>query len=109
MEFSLILWGALGGLLPDIIRFIKNRFSGEFKGFYRSAAYWIGLLLLSCLGGLVVFLLKPEEIIYALGMGYCAPNLLTSILSKQIPVSSTQGFKEQQSLRKINLRHWWSV
>ncbi|MCK4464403.1 MAG: hypothetical protein KAU83_01730 [Bacteroidales bacterium] len=66
------------------------------------------MLLLSCLGGLVVFLLKPDEIIYALGMGYCAPDLLTSILSEKIPVSSTQEFKEQGA-RKINIWHWWSV
>lgn len=108
MDTSLILWGAFGGLLPDIIRLVKNRFTGEFAEFYRSTAYWTGLILSSFLGGLVVFLLKPQDIIYALSLGYFAPKIITSILSHHVPASAKQELTESDQ-GKIKIWHWWSV
>jgi hypothetical protein len=58
-EFSLglVALGAFGGILPDAIRFARNRQQG-FPGWFRKIGYWVGLAVLVALGALAAWLGK---------------------------------------------------
>lgn len=80
-----ILYGLIGGLLPDVIRMINNRYNPSLPNYFKSVNFYIGLVLLILLGGGAAYLLKPDGIIETLAVGYSAPQLVSSILAQKTP------------------------
>jgi hypothetical protein len=77
---QLIVWGCVGGVLPDAIRLIKGRYN-DTPGYLKAPMFWVGLLLLIGLGGFVAWLAGAKEIKEALAYGYGGPEVLTRLLS----------------------------
>lgn len=71
--------GVLGGLLPDLIRFVKGRHKG-FPDWFSQPGYWVGLLILLVLGGIAAWLGQPSQWKQALAMGYAAPEVLSRLV-----------------------------
>lgn len=80
---STLLYGFLGGLLPDVIRLISNRHNPELPAYLKSVNFYLGLVLLVLLGGGAVYLLQPTGTLEALSIGYSAPQLVSSLLAQK--------------------------
>jgi hypothetical protein len=105
-DFTIFLLGCVGGLLPDAIRFVKDRYNKKIADYLSFPQFWGGLALLVLLGGFTAWVLGAKDWLVALGYGFIAPELLSAILSKQpggttLPVPSKGG-------KTFNLRAWWA-
>ena len=76
----IIVWGCVGGVLPDLVRFIKGRYK-DTPDYLKSPMFWVGLLLLIGLGGFVAWLGGAKEVKEALAYGYGGPEVLSRLLS----------------------------
>src|SRR5262245_6856288 len=70
-EFSTTFFtlGAVGGLLPDAIRFAKGRHKG-FPEWFLYWGYWFGLAMLVVLGGLAAWLGEAQNWKSAIALGF---------------------------------------
>lgn len=82
MENEAILFGALGGMLPDIMRIIENRYSNKFPDYISKPAFWAGFALLIAIGALIAGISKPEGIEQSLALGYAAPKIISELAGK---------------------------
>jgi hypothetical protein len=103
MDFThVIVWGCVGGVLPDVVRLIKGRF-GDIPGYLKSPMFWVGLVLLVALGGFVSWLGTAKEVKEALAFGYAGPEGLSRLLGvKEEPGQQDRGAGSFQ------LRRFWS-
>jgi hypothetical protein len=107
MGGEMLMWGCLGGLIPDTLRILAARHDGP-PAFLFSFFFWLSLIILAALGGLVSYLLNPVRIIDALAIGYAAPGIISRALSK--PGDETvvaRGASAKPSMIG-NVRSWWS-
>jgi hypothetical protein len=79
-----ILWGCLGGVLPDGLRLVGARY-GAPPEYLKRAFFWFSLSLLIGVAALTVFLLSPSRIIDAIALGFSAPEILSSVLASKKP------------------------
>jgi hypothetical protein len=79
-----VLWGCLGGILPDVLRVIGVR-HGDAPDYLKRGFFWLSLLLLVGVAALTAFLLAPSRIIDAIALGFSAPEILSSALAKKGP------------------------
>lgn len=102
-NLTIALVGCLGGLLPDVLRLIKNRYKATLPAYLKRAPFWTGLALQVLLGGVTTWLLGADKASYALVVGYAAPQLITQLvagaLTKKEPVdrgASAAGSKARE-------------
>ena len=107
MEFNLgmFLIGCVGGLLPDVLRLIRNRYNKKLGGYLKRAHFWVGLFLLIAVGGLTAWVLQATTIKDALIYGFAAPELLSKLLSEatgpDIDLVTKGG-------NRFSIRKWWA-
>jgi hypothetical protein len=130
------LCGALGGLLPDILRIIRGRHKAEVPAYFGKPMFWVGLVLAMVVGGLTADLLNADRAYTAIALGYAAPDILEKALSKEAeskvkavtpagtelelvtigPVSETINVAtlteptpvDERQRGQFDLRRWWS-
>jgi hypothetical protein len=81
---EIVLWGCLGGALPDVLRLIGDRYRGA-PAYLRQWFFWASLALLVGLAGLATYLLSPSRIIDAVAIGFSAPEILSNALGAKKP------------------------
>jgi hypothetical protein len=97
VDMMFIALGAVGGLLPDAIRFAKQRQEG-FPEWFRKIGYWVGLLVLVALGAFAAWLGQATNWQSALAMGFGAPELISRVLGSEKAQDRGNGFP---------VRRWW--
>ena len=104
IPWTMILIGGAGGLIPDILRIIKNRYEPGLPDYLGSFTFWTGLLLLVILGGLAAWLGEAANVKQALAYGFAAPEFISRILSSggATPVAAKGDVQ-------FSLRQWWSL
>jgi hypothetical protein len=98
-DIALVALGALGGLLPDAVRFAKKRQEG-FPGWFRKPGYWVGLAVLVVLGALAAWLGQASNWQAAIAMGFTAPEVITRLFGSDS--AQTRG------VGGFNIFRWWS-
>lgn len=101
-ELIYVLLGCLGGVLPDIIRIIKNRYKLSIPEYLKTGSFWLGFLLMVLIGGLAAWVFSPTSAREAIVYGYAAPQLFSSLVAKEIRHSR---IKDQN----ISIRSWWAL
>jgi hypothetical protein len=101
---SLILFGCLGGLLPDVLRLIRSRYDGALPAYLRSGAFWLGLALLAVVGGFTAWLAGATEIQQALAYGFGAPEVISRLAAN--PRSAERALP--RGAPSFSLRSWWA-
>lgn len=127
MDNMVFLYGLAGGLLPDAIRIINNRYNPQLPEYMKSVNFYVGIVLLVLLGGGAAYLLKADSVVDALAMGYSAPQIVSSFLSQkanqiappQIPADGGDvnarggGLLETPAVPggtgEPTLRSWWGM
>jgi hypothetical protein len=107
MEFnlSMFLLGCAGGLLPDVLRLVRNRYNKKFGGYLKRIQFWVGLVLLVAVGGLTVWILHATTIKDALIYGFAAPEILSKLLSEAVTPGSDVVTKGGG---KFKIPKWWA-
>jgi purine-cytosine permease-like protein len=100
------LYGAIGALLPDVIRIIKDRHNVQLPPYLKSLNFYLGLLFAVALGAAVAWLLAPSDVKAALAYGFGAPEIITRMLSK---APSPAGAAAAASVGPRSVRRWWAV
>jgi hypothetical protein len=103
-HWTMILIGCAGGLIPDVLRIIKNRYEPKVPEYLRSVTFWLGLLLLVIMGGLAAWLGEAANVKQALAYGFAAPEFISRILS-----GGEAGADATQGGGKLSLREWWKL
>lgn len=100
------LFGAIGALLPDVIRIIKDRHNAELPPYLKSLNFYIGLLFAVALGAGVSVALAPADLKAALAYGFGAPEIVTRLLSE--PAVAKAAAAPPHPPRRT-LRRWWAI
>lgn len=101
LNWTLVSFGAVGGLLPDLVRFVRNRQKG-FPDWFKKLGYWVALVCLVALGGFVAWLGGAGTWKAALAMGYAAPEIITKLVSNDSP--DLRGSRDG----RFDVRRWWA-
>ena len=91
-----LLYGLIGGAIPDLLRIINNRYQLSLPGYLKSINFYVGFIFLLILGMVTVQLLQANSITEALSYGYSAPQVISGLLGN---MSKTQKIgKEKRSM-----------
>jgi len=101
---QVVLFGALGALLPDALRIIKDRYNPGLPPFLKSGNFWLGLVLAVALGAGVAVLAHPADVKTALAFGFGAPEIITRLLSTPPPTGPVAAADAPRTRRT-----WWAV
>lgn len=96
--------GCVGGLLPDILRVIKNRHDNSLPSYLKRVNFWLGVVLMVALGGFATWLLEATDAKEAVTFGFAAPQVISSLVAGSKGVVD-RGAKEPG---KFGLRTWWA-
>jgi hypothetical protein len=104
---QIVAWGCVGGLFPDILRFVKGRYEkpGEF---YKYWNFWLGLFLLVALGGLAAWLAGATDVKGALAYGFAAPEVIAKLFSQQGGSAAVDRGEALDTQDGFSLRRWWT-
>ncbi len=114
MDF--LTYAIIGGLIPDIIRIIKNRY-GALPDYLKNLNFYIGLVLMVGLGVFAVYLKQPADKIEAIAIAFSAPQVVSSLLGNKLKTPNHDA-NEQVSFMELKenkvsggvvsfLRNWW--
>ena len=99
-----VLWGCLGGLLPDVLRPIGLRYKGA-PDYLTKSFFWFGMVLLVAVAGLTAYLLSPTRIIDAIALGFSAPEILSKALGANVPRQKIVKKRDYTSDGLTHYRH----
>lgn len=104
---SLFLLGCLGGLLPDILRLIRNRRKIKIPAYLRTLNFWVGTILLVAVGGLTAWILSAETAKDALIYGFASPQILSQLAVSARSERVERGGGEKERDTSFSLLKWW--
>lgn len=104
---SLFLLGCLGGLLPDILRLIRNRHKIKIPAYLRTLNFWVGTILLVAVGGLTAWILSAETAKDALIYGFASPQILSQLAASARTERVERGGGEEERDTSFSLLKWW--
>jgi len=91
-----LLYGLIGGAIPDLLRIINNRYQLSLPAYLKSINFYIGFIFLLVLGMVTVQLLQANSITEALSYGYSAPQVISGLLGNMSKSQKTG--KEKRSM-----------
>ena len=96
-----IIFGCLGGLLPDILRIIKSRYKSKIPQYLTRFNFWLGIILLVIIGGLTAWLMGAEGPKEAIAFGFAAPEVISKLAAKSVETVDRGEIP-------FRLRQWWA-
>ncbi len=91
-----LLYGLIGGAIPDLLRIINNRYQLSLPAYLKSINFYLGFIFLLVLGMVTVQLLEANSITEALSYGYSAPQVISGLLGNMSKTQKTG--KENRSM-----------
>lgn len=82
-DVSMFLFGCCGGLLPDVLRFIKNKGQDDVFEDLGKVKYWVVLILQVALGGFAAYLMSTASVKDAIIVGFTAPEVIGALVAKK--------------------------
>lgn len=117
-----LVLGAIGGILPDVLRILKVVRSGQPVTGVFGWRLWVSLIILVPIGAFVAWLLDASSAMQALACGFSGPDLLSKILSDNSnlpPIASRKldidrgdaplAGGEETGPPGGGLRTWWAI
>ena len=104
-EWQFILLGAIGGLIPDIVRLTKNWDTIPATVTLWEIAFYQSLFLLAFPGGFAAWLFAAATAKEAVGIGIAAPTLLSQLGAEEAHYFLADG----QGRMWRRLQAWWAM
>lgn len=104
LNWTTIIFGCVGGLIPDILRIIQNRHNTRLPDYLKTGSFWLGLILLFLLGGFVAWLAGASTVKDALAFGFGGPEIISKLLSEPKPAPPPV-----KGAASLSLRSWWAA
>jgi purine-cytosine permease-like protein len=107
-----VVCGFVGGLIPDLLRFIRSRFSLKTANYLKSPKYWLSLLCMALLGAFVAWIFAAEDAKAAIAYGFAAPEIITRLASEkqgQLALTGAEPRRPEKGPEKLSLRSWWGT
>jgi hypothetical protein len=111
---TMVALGCAGGLLPDVIRLVKNRGNSAVPNYLKVPMFWVGFVLLIAIGGFAAWLLGAQDAKQAVAFGYAAPELLSNLGAepkgagqKKMPGDIDRDRLVKPHSEPFSLRRWW--
>lgn len=101
---KLILLGAVGGFLPDILRIVAAGREGTVPAFLGKGIFWVSLVLLAGIGALVVWVFGAASPKEALALGFGGPELISRLVGS---IGQTDRTGEEGPQPGLTLSDWW--
>ncbi|MFM7089368.1 MAG: hypothetical protein ACKOZZ_01025 [Bacteroidota bacterium] len=107
-----LVFGLVGGAIPDLLRLINNRYQLQIPAYLKSVNFYMGFFFLLILGMVTVQLLDAKSITEALSYGYAAPQIISGLLGnlaktpKNLKTRRDIGPAENK-LGKMDLFEFW--
>lgn len=101
MNLTIVALGVLGGLIPDLLRFLRYKYKKNFPNYLRYPTFWIGLIIALALGGFTAWILSATTPLQAVACGFSAPEILTRVLA-------ASADEIDRGPAKFDLRKWWA-
>ncbi|SFT82710.1 hypothetical protein [Paraburkholderia aspalathi] len=98
-----IVWGAVGAVLPDMIKLVRKRFQDR-PTYVRKPWYWLNVVILAGLGVLVVAWRDPADWKDAIAFGAAAPAFFEQIFARDN--DEHLGAEERLNVFE-RIRRWW--
>ena len=108
-DLFLFLLGCLGGVLPDVLRILKNRYKAALPNYLHGVNFWIGLVLLMAVGGLTSWILAAESAQAALIYGYASPQVLSNLAGSLMSGRVDRGVPDPNRPPGMSLPQWWAA
>jgi hypothetical protein len=106
-DVSLFLLGCLGGILPDLLRFIRNRNKLHMPAYFSKATFWLGVILLVGVGGLTAWVLTASTAKDALLYGYASPQILSQLAAGVQTARAQRGGSDTSGRAPVGVLTWW--
>ena len=103
INWTFVLMGVLGGLLPDLLRLIKVLRQPKIKKVFSKPGFYLSWVGLGLVGGIAAGLLDSQSVKEALLIGFSGPEILSALASRKKEEIETKGGKET-----FDVRNWWS-
>ena len=103
-NLGFVILGCVGGLLPDLLRFMKMKYKSDFPYYLKNGQFWIGFVSQIIVGGLMSWALGANKTIDALIYGYAAPQLISILVGNATSSLSVPSKGKKQ----FSLRDWLS-
>ena len=113
LDWTFVALGALGGVLPDVLRIIKSSRENVAAAYLRRIEFYLGLVGAILVGGLVAWLLQASKPLEAIAYGFSGPAILTKLISKADGQAGDSGGEMIGSVAEAKrfslplLRSWW--
>lgn len=106
-ELGFVILGCIGGVIPDILRIVKNRYRKNILVCLKRFNFWLGVVLLVALGGLAAWILEAKLAQEALIFGYAAPQLFSQLAGGVLATKGAvdRGGEDGQEFRLLD---WWA-
>ena len=109
---EVLLLGMAGGLLPDVIRLVRERHDPSVPAFLKSPKFYLSLGLGLLLGGFAAWLLQAGTTKDAVIYGFAAPELMTRLASSSSQASEETVLRGETTPSPIDVQpsllSWWS-
>jgi len=109
---EVLLFGMAGGLLPDVIRIVRERHDPTVPPFLKSPKFYVSLGLGVLLGGFAAWLLQAGTTKDAVIYGFAAPELMTRLASTVSPGPEREAYRgeatEPLEGEQKSLLGWWA-
>ena len=107
-----LLYGLIGGAIPDLLRLINNRYQLSLPGYLKSINFYVGFIFLLILGMVTVQLLGANSITEALSYGYSAPQVISGLLGNMSKTPKSGNEKRSipispQMPEKFSILDFW--
>src|SRR5687768_15305792 len=109
VHWSLIAFGCVGGLFPDILRIIQNRHDTARLEYLRTFGFWGALVLLIAIGGFLSWLLGAADVKQALAYGFGGPEILSKLLGGIASGGVDRGVDRGVGDGRVGLLSWWGA
>ncbi len=101
----LFLLGCVGGVLPEVLRIIRNMHEVDIPSYLGKWGFWLGMILLILVGGVTAWALASANAKDALIYGYASPQILSQLAGGLIPENPQHRGPGQKP--DFNLFKWW--
>jgi hypothetical protein len=98
--YKLLVFGAIGGLVPDVLRIIAAGRQGMILDVLKKVIFYVSLALLAVIGALAVLLVGAGSLKEAFAIGFGAPEVISRL-------GALAGQADRGVGQKVSLFDWW--